>query len=152
MNNLVNRVLSGATVRVFLNGAPFGEVISFTHSSQTPKKRIYVVDQVEAAELAPTVVIGTGALQLYRLSSSGGLEGAGATVHYIDVPREKYFSLTIIDRRSGMTIFHSKTCSAIGQNWSYPTRQLVTGTLQFEYTTWANELPAQAEVANPKAT
>jgi hypothetical protein len=134
---------------VYVNGAPFAEVSGISFTSQTPRKRIFGLDSPIAYELAPTTCAGSGSIELYRLSASGGLEGAGLTSHYVDLPREKYVSITVVDRKSGLVLFHANQCSIVSQAWQAAAKQIVRGSCQFEFIQWGNEMKPQAEIPKP---
>lgn len=125
---------------VYVNGRVYGRVKEFQWSSATPKKPQYGLDSLEPYELIPTSTRVTGRLTLYRTVGDGGAEGAAMATRYEDVPREKYFSLQLMERGSQTIVFEARYCSVTNQSWSVPERGLVTGTLEFEAIEWNNEL------------
>jgi hypothetical protein len=97
---------------------------------------------MEPFELAPTVTKVEGSLSIYRQAGDGGAEGAGITVAFPDLPRELYFRVTVIDRRTQTILFNAPRCKVTGQSWEIPSRGHVTGTLNFTAATWTNEAPS----------
>jgi hypothetical protein len=138
-----SRYIPGGGVECYINGSLYANVMGIHFSSQTPKKRIFGVDQVYPYELAPTHTVCTGSMQLYRLSMTSGTTGV-MTSHYYDLPKEKYFSIDLVDKKSGMVFFHTTTATAIAENWDIRTKQVMMGALQFECIIWTNELQPKA--------
>jgi hypothetical protein len=134
------RVITGAAVVCYINGQQFGRVFGFSFKSLTPRKAIYGLDSVDPHELAPTQSRVTGTLRLYRTVADGGAEGAGMAANFEDLPREKYFTVQLVDRGTDKVLFQAQFCSAVSQSWDIPIKGIVTGTLEFEAITWSNEI------------
>lgn len=134
-----SRLLTSAQVLVYINGKPFAWATSFRWESATPRKAIYGLDSGEPYELAPTTTKVHGSVGLLRLSASGGLEGAGVVAQYHDIPREKYFTLTLVDRTTDTIIFTAGHCAVQSQSWDIPAKGRVTGSMTFEALDWNNE-------------
>lgn len=132
-------IVAGAHIVCHINGRVYAQVISADWSSDTPKKAIYGIDSVEPFELAVTTSHVKGNLALYRLTGSGGLQGAGVIATFSDLPKEKYFSLQLIDRRTGTVLFDCPRCSADSERWTVASKSLVTGGLSFSGIAWVNE-------------
>jgi hypothetical protein len=80
-------------------------------------------------------------MSIYRTVGDGGAEGGGMTAPAEELPREKYFSVLLVDRgASDAVIFQADDCSLTSQAWSVPSRGIVTGSLEFEALTWSNEV------------
>lgn len=134
------KVVTSAGVVLHLNGKPFGRVKSFQFGSDTPKKAIYGLDSSEPFELMPTVTKVTGKMSLYRTVGDAGAEGAAIATSYELLPREKYFSVQLVERASDTVIFEASYCSIIRQSWSAPEKGIVTGEIDFEAIDWSNEI------------
>lgn len=134
-----SRLLTGARVILYINGRPYAAVISFKWDSATPKKAIYGLDSGEPYELAPGQTKITGTITLLRTIGDGGAEGAGMVAEFSDVPREKYFTLALVERLTDTQIFRADQCSVTNQGWDIPSKGTVTGSLSFEALTWNNE-------------
>lgn len=135
-----SHVLSGAKVKLYINERPFGQATSFRWSSNTPKKALRGIDVLEPVELAVTGYQCTGSVSVIRLSNDGGAEGAGVITPYPELSREKYFSLTLIERHTDLVIFRANRCSLLSQSWEIPVRGIVTGNFSFEALEWTNEI------------
>lgn len=133
------KVITGASVVLHLNGKPFGRVRAFQWSSDTPRAPKYGLDSTEPFELIPTTTRITGRISLYRTVGDAGAEGAGMTAPYEFLPKEKYFSLYLVERGSDTTIFEALYCSVVRQSWSAPEKGMVTGEIEFEALDWSNE-------------
>lgn len=134
-----SRLVTGAKVALYINGRPYAQVTSFRWDSLTPAKPIYGIDSGEPYELAPTTTRIAGNVGMVRLIGDGGLEGPGITHHFGDVPRGKYFSLTLVERGTDTTIFRADRCTATSQSWDVPNKGMVQGQMAFEALDWSNE-------------
>jgi hypothetical protein len=136
---MISRLLSGAKVILYINGNPYAAVVSFKWDSTTGRKAIYGLDSGEPYELAPTTNKIVGTMMLLRTIGDGAAEGAGLVAQFADVPREKYFSLSLIERSTDTQIFRADRCSVLNQSWDVPSKGLAMGSLNFEALSWNNE-------------
>lgn len=136
----MSRILVAAQIVVYVNGRAYAQVTSFRWNSMTPKKAIYGLDSGEPFELAPTTTKIGGEMGLLRLMGDGGLEGAGVTALFPDLPREKYFTMTLRDMASDTQIFRAENSTCISQAWDVPAKGMVTGRMSFEALDWDNEV------------
>ena len=135
-----SKLTVAAQVKCLVNGQLFAEVSSMSWTSATPKKAVRGLDSSQPYELAVTSSSCTGQLSLYRITGSGGLEGAGIIPPYQDLPREKYFTLTLIDRLTDSVIFEAHHCSVTSQGWQVAAKSLIVGSMAFEAISWNNEV------------
>lgn len=133
------KVITSPSLKLYVNGAPFGNVLSFdfTITSQSILKP--ELDNMEPAELAPTSYIVFGRMGLYRLHGDGGLEGAGLSANAIDLPRQKYVTFALIDRVTDQMVFRCDKVWVDSQNWSVGLKGVVRGTLAFKGIGYQNE-------------
>lgn len=134
-----SRLITSAKVVLYVNGKPFAQVTDFRWDAATPPKAIYAVDSGEPYELAATQTKISGTVGLLRLIGDGGLEGAGVMPGLHDLPRNKYFSLALIERTTDTTIFRADKCWCVAQSWNVPSKGIVTGQMGFEAIDWSNE-------------
>lgn len=123
----------------YINGKLVGRVTSFRWSSDTPRKDIYGLDSVVPYEIAPTTVSCSGSVGLIRTHADGSIEALGMTAHSSQMERERYFTLTLVDRATDTLLFRADYCAVIGQQWEVPERGLVRGTVNFRALQWNNE-------------
>jgi hypothetical protein len=135
-----SHLITGAKVALFVNGRRFARVMEIRWTSDTPKKPIFGIDAQEAYELAPTTARCTGSMTILKLSGDGGAEGAGLTVPFPELSREKYFSVAVVEIGTNSILFEALRCSATSQSWGAATRAYVTGSIQFEALNWSNEV------------
>lgn len=135
-------IVSGGVV-LYLNGKPFGRVTSFSYSSTSPRKEIYGLDSTEPFELMPTTTQCSGRIGLIRTVGDGGAEGAGMTVQYGDLPREKYFKLQLVERVSDTILFEANYCSVQSQSWAVGSKSAISGEVDFKALDWSNELKSR---------
>lgn len=138
-----SHLLTGAKLVMYVNKKPFGLVTNFSFSIDTSKRAIHVVDLMEAVELAPTMIRITGSMQILRQTGDGGAEGAGLVATQPELSRERYFSLTLVERGTDITVFQATQCSVTNQVWQVPARGFMQGTVNFEAIEWANETSLQ---------
>lgn len=133
------QLVNGSRVLVYFNGRRFGRAINLEYTSESPVRAIETIDDPQPAELAPTRVRIKGSLKCYRLAGDGGLEGVGITTQFADIPRQKYFSLTLRDRVTDNVLFEVDYCMVEAQHWSAAAKELMVGSFNFTGITWGNE-------------
>lgn len=134
-----SKILSSAKIVCYVNGKMMGRVTSFRWSVESPRKALGGIDTASAVELAPTTIRCTGSLGLLRLSLDGGIEEPGMTAPSDQYVRERYFTLTLIDRTTGQIVFRADRCSVTAQSWDVPEKAFVRGQVSFETMQWGNE-------------
>lgn len=132
-------LLQSAHLVVFVNGFVFGEVAAFSFDSPTPHAERRGLDSVEAYELSPTTTKAQGSMSIYRVRGGGGLEGRGIVAPSSHLPRERYFSLLVVDRSTGKRFFQADYCKVTNQAWTADARGRVMGSMTFEALQWVNE-------------
>lgn len=139
-----SRLVVGAQVVVYINGAPYGRVADFGWSDNSPRKEVACVDWLGPWELIPTSTRVQGNMTIYRLHRDGGIEASGMKATWRDVPREKYFSVLVLDRSTDTVIFQANKCSINSQSWRVG-KGYVMGTINFTALEWNNETPDSLE-------
>lgn len=134
------KTITGAHILCYVNGNLYGRASNITYNSQTIHKPIYGIDQAEPFELAASQTKLSGTISVYRLHGDGGSQGAGMSAKYEDVPRGKYFTLTLLDRSNDLIVFQAKYCVQQSESWSIPAKGIITGSLSFEAIDFENEL------------
>ena len=134
-----SNVIVGARVIAYINGKKFGTVIDIELSFDTQNRPIETIDMLVPAELAPTRGRVRGSISLIRLAGSAGVEGMGIATTFLNLPRQKYFSLTIKDRVTDVTLFQIDDCMVDQQSWSMQSKNIMSGSFTFTGTNWANE-------------
>jgi hypothetical protein len=130
--------IAGAHVVCYVNGKLYGRITNFSWSSQTANRPIYVLDTVDPVELAPGQTKISASMNVIRLHGDGGLQGTGMVPNYEQIPNGKYFTFTLIDRLTDLTIFNANYCKIQDESWSVPSKGLVTGSVRFEALEWSN--------------
>jgi hypothetical protein len=136
---MTQRVTVGASVLVYVNNQPYGKAKSFRMESLTPRDPVNGIDSLDPLELAPTKTAVRGTLEVFRTRGDGGAEGSGMTTSFEKLPREKYFSVTLVDRLTTKVIFRADYCSVVSQSWDFNSKEMVRGVIQFEALDWTNE-------------
>jgi len=135
-------VIQSARVICYVNGKVVGFCTAFKFQSRNNHKSIQGVDAPEPFELAPTTTQATGSLGLLRMTASGGLEAPGIMPTFADLPRERYVSITLVDRLTDSIVFHTPNGKFTSQEWDFSAKSIGTGSASFECIDWYNELGA----------
>lgn len=132
----------GAKILVFINGRVFGQATDFKWDSITPNTVRYGLDSLIGQEMTPGPVKVQGTIAVLRRHADGGLEGSGVVAPYESIERERYFSLLVIDRATGLRVFQADRCKVLTQTWAITSRGRMQGSFTFEALEWANEASA----------
>lgn len=133
-------LVHAARILVYVNGRLFGRCTSFSWTSASPRRKIHVVDLPHAIELAATTVDVTWNMGVLRVIGDGGLQGAGMVApQQALLAREKYFSLLLIERTSGLPIFQADLCQVDAEAWTVASKNLLSGQVQGSGIVWVNE-------------
>lgn len=136
------KIVVAAKVLVYVNGKLFGRCTSFSWTSSTPRKKIRTIDIQHPVELAATTVDITWTLGALRTIGDGGLQGAGIVAQQSDLSREKYFTIQLVERTSGLTLFRSDLNNTDGESWGVTAKGLLAGSAQGSGILWVNETAA----------
>lgn len=134
------KTVVSAGVYLALNGKKYAPVKDFSWSPAVSTKTIHGIDSLIPFELAPGATRSTGRISVYRTVGGAGAEGAGMIAMQGDIPRQKYFTVQLIERVSDTVIFEARFCSLVAQSWSATEKGKVTGVLDFESLDYSNEL------------
>jgi len=134
------KLLHGAKILCYINGKLIGRVTALSLNPASPRKEARGIDIAYAQELMPTTVGVSGTIELLRVTGDGGAEGMGIVAQQPDIVREKYFTLLLIERQFGTTLFKADLCSAVSQNWRMASRQFIIGSVSFIGVTFSNEV------------
>lgn len=134
-----SKVVVGAGLSVFVNGKIYGQVTAFKWDSGTPLKANMGIDSLIPYELANIATKVSGSMSLIRVHGDGGLEGRGIVAPLTHVELEKYFSILVVDRLTGLDVFRADHCKASSQSWQVSARGKMEGSFTFEGLQWTNE-------------
>lgn len=132
----------GAGLLVVVNGSLLGTTTAFNWESITEKRAIYALDASEPYEIAPTITKVVGSISFMRPSLVGGLQAQGITVDFASQPKQKYTSIIVLDKRTGLPVFESDSAVIVRQRWGASARGVVEGSLSFEAVEWRDEYGA----------
>lgn len=135
-----SKSLKGPDIKVYVNGRLYTVVTSVRWIASYGRNPIMAIDQSIPAELASGPCTVKGTLDIVRLRNSGGLQGAGLVPDDFVILRERYFSLTIVDRLSDTVLLQVDEASVGEENWSVPSRGLISGSFTFEGIGWTNDV------------
>jgi hypothetical protein len=138
------KVLVGANVVLFVNGARIGRCTGFQWTSTENTAPIFCIDSTEALELVQGNALCSGTISCLRTIGDGGAEGMSLTTRYHDLPRQKYNELLLVERRSGNTLFQAKKAKLTNQSWAAHSQGVIAGTINFMSIEWNNEVAPAA--------
>jgi hypothetical protein len=133
------KIVVAAKILVYVNGKLFGRCTSFSWTSSTPRKKLRVIDIQVAVELMSTTIDVTWTMGVLRTVGDGGLQGAGVVAQQSELSREKYFTIQLVERTSGLTIFRSDLNNTDAEQWHVNAKGLLEGQASGSGITWVNE-------------
>lgn len=136
-------IITAAKILVYVNGQLFGRCISFSWKSNTPRKKIRTIDIQNPVELAATTADVDWTIGVLRTTGDGGLQGAGVVAQQSDLSREQYFTIQLVERSSGFTLFRADYCQTDAEQWTVTAKGKLAGTASGSGISWANEAAAQ---------
>ena len=139
-------LVTGAQAVVYINNSMFGRIAELNYRSETPRRKVQVIDHFGPFELIQQAVQITGSMRIYRIQEGGGIEAAGLIGTWDDLTREKYFSILVVNRLRDSVLFQAQMCSVESQDWRIG-RGHIMGTVSFSGLQWNNETASQSETA-----
>jgi hypothetical protein len=134
------KTVHGARVLVYVNGVLFGRCAGFSWNGTSPRRKIHVVDTPHAVELAATTVDCAWNMTVLRTVGDGGIQGAGMVApQQALLSREKYFTVLLVERMSGLPLFQADMCQVEAEGWVLTPKNLLMGQIQGAGIVWVNE-------------
>jgi hypothetical protein len=127
----INSIIVGAHVKAYVNGRFWANVRRFAFRITSAQTEEYGLDSMVPFEIIPKRFSVSGMMQVYRQHGDGGLEAQGLTAGSADLPREKYVTLTLVNRFNDEILFRTDFAKFPDQNWDVPSRGIVTGSATF---------------------
>jgi hypothetical protein len=134
-----NASVRGNDLSVYINGTLFGVINEIRWEQSYGRHAIHGIDSVFPFELASGQAMLTGSMSLYRLHNSAGLEGAGVVPRDHKLPRERYFSLQVVDNVTDTVVMQCDRAAVMNQSWNVASTQILQGSFSFMGIGWANE-------------
>lgn len=125
-------IIVGPGVLLYINGQRYSRVAGFQWTLAIDQKEIFAVDSSSAYELVPGQARAMGVIDVYRLKGDGGATGAQLTTQFQDILRQRYFTVSLVERTTGEILFEASRCSLVTQSWKAPGRGFVTGQFNFK--------------------
>jgi hypothetical protein len=98
------RVISGAHLKVYINGAVYNEIQDLSYTIDYGEEPIYGIDSIFPQEIKITRISVQGSVSGIRVANSNGLQGANLRPGIRDSYFAPYISLRVFDRRTGEDI------------------------------------------------
>jgi len=134
-----SRLTVGAHILCFINGSFFGHVTQISWESVTPHNAKAGLDSLIPYELIPVQAVVSGKISVLKQGRDGGLEGRGITAPFRHLAQERYFSILIVDRKTGQRLHRADHCKVTDQSWSYAAKDRVHGSFGFRGISWEGE-------------
>lgn len=133
------KVISGATLKCYINGDFLGIVTGFRYTVRTSHIGLRGIDSNTVQEFAPSTYMVMGQAEVVRLRGSGGLEGAGIVSFSDTILLEKYLRIDLLDRVTDKVVFSAINAVVMEQNWQTAPKDLMRGSFAFEAADFTNE-------------
>lgn len=133
------KLVVAAKVLVYINGKLYGRCTAFAWTSTSPRKKIRTIDIQHPVELAATTTDVTWTMGVLRVIGDGGLQGSGVVASQADLSREKYFSLTLVERSSGFVLFSCDLNNVEAESWTLAAKDRMLGQVSGAGILWVNE-------------
>jgi hypothetical protein len=134
-----SRLVIGSKTFLYINGQKWAKCTGFEFESVTPHKANMGLDYADPYELMVTTNQVRGQFSCVRSSGDGGIEATGLTAPFQYLPKQKYFSITLVDRLYDLVLFQAPECVVLSQKWQIPNKGIMMGQVLFEGLNWVNE-------------
>ena len=135
----ISSLITSPQTVCYINSIPFARCSGLNYDISTPRREIRGIDTLEPLELLPTFASIHGTMHIYRLHQDGGIEAAGMIATFNKLTKEKYFSLTVIDRATDTILFNVNKCSVSNQSWSVVAKSFIVGTITWSGFDYEND-------------
>jgi hypothetical protein len=136
---MTSQAIPFSSVKLYINGKPFGIATSFSWSTNAGRKSLYGIDTALPFELAPGSQGTTGRMSVIKTRLDGGLEGRGLAAVDHAIVLEKYISILLVDRITDEQIFWCKDAAVNSQAWQVNLKGFIEGSFEFTCLNWENE-------------
>ncbi len=137
------KTIRGADLIIYINNKPFGVTTGIRYQLDEGQHPIYGIDQMTPFELASGQCSIKATVEVIRVRTQAGLEGAGIGIPETKVILKRYFSLSMVDRVTDTTILHVGQASAGTQAWGVNAKGELAGNFSFEGLVWTHELDGE---------
>lgn len=125
-------VLTGALVRIYINGKIYNESQSVEYSIDYGENEIYGIDSPFPQEISSTRAMVAGSIRGVRIRNSGGIQAYNARSSISDIVKSQYISIRIQDRASGEDLLYVPNAKISRQSVSATTKSVVSLSFQFK--------------------
>lgn len=131
--------LTGANLKIYINGVPFGIATRVSWSINPNRRPIYGLDKSTPFELAPSTQSITGTMSVLRLRKDGGLIGRGIVASDRNLEREKYINIVIVDKATDSIVLKIDDAAVGNQNWEVGAKGILEGSFEWEGLEYTDE-------------
>lgn len=135
----LSRVVTAPHILVFVNGRLYSQASGVSWTASSPRIVRGGIDSIVPYEISPGMTRISGRIKTYRGHADGALEGRGVVAPPAYIPRERYFSLLVVDRMFGNKILQVDHCSVEEQTWDVQAGRIMEGSFSFTGLTHSNE-------------
>lgn len=124
-----------------VDGRRIMQTVSYGFDAEQMWIEEYGLDEAGAAEFSPGTRRVFGEIGLVRVVGDGGPEGYGLGAPILLAPRQRYQTLEIVERQSGLAILSCQGKVVFGkQSWRSAVKGLQQGTMTFRADGWVTEV------------
>ena len=125
------KTISGAHIKLYVNGVVYNEAQSLNYTIDYGEEPIYGIDSVFPQEIKITRISITGTVSGVRVSSSNGIQGYNLRPKITDSFYAPYVSIRIADRRTGEDIMFIPYAKITNENITISAKSVVKSTFSF---------------------
>lgn len=120
----IAKIMTGARARLIINGQVVGLFNSCSYSVRQDKQPQFILGKFGPAEITPTAQEAVSLdLRGYRVVDAGPYAVSNVTM-LKNLLNEEDFSIAVVDRQSGKTIFMAVGCRATGFSSGFAARSV----------------------------
>lgn len=123
--------LTGAHIRLYINGVPYNSAQTVNYSLSYGEKAIYGIDSPYPQEIGTTQAQVRGAVSGIRIKYSGGIQALNARPQFKDILSSPYVSIRINDRQSGEDLIFIPQAKITDQEVSIRAKGIVSLSFSF---------------------
>ena len=124
--------LTGACVRLYINGKPYKEVQNIAYTLDYGEYAIYGIDSPYPQEIATGRASCAGSISGIRVRYSGGIQASNARPAFVDILSSPYISIRIMDRSTGEDLLFIPNAKIGKQSYSIPAKGTVKLSFDFQ--------------------
>jgi hypothetical protein len=128
---MAQRVISGAHIKIWINGTVYNEAQQLSYSIDYGEEPIYGIDSIFPQEIKITRISVTGNISGVRIANSNGLQGYNIRSGIRDSQFAPYISIRIQDNRTEEDILFIPHARIVNEKVNVSAKGIVTSSFAF---------------------